>query len=94
MTDWPIMKAVNDVTVNMIMMFLIEEIFMHYSSLKELLFNNSTNLKAQVVEYYLQKLTTCHQNITTYHLWINEKVENYNMDHLSIEIVRASEVEN
>ena len=54
------MKAVNDVTTNTIMMFLIEEIFMHYSLLKELLSDNDTNLKAQVVEYYLQKLTTHH----------------------------------
>ena len=61
------MKAVNDVTANMIMMFLVEEIFMHYDSLKELLSDNSMNLKAQVVEYYLQKLATRHQNITAYH---------------------------
>ena len=60
MTGWPVVKAVNDVTANTIMMFLIEEIFMHYSSLKELLSDNGTNLKAQVVEYYLQKLTTRH----------------------------------
>ena len=42
------------------MIFLIEEIFMHYDSLKELLSDNSMNLKAQVVEYYLQKLITRH----------------------------------
>ena len=72
------MKAVNIVTANMIMMFLIEEIFMHYSSLKELLFNNDTNLKAQVVEYYLQKLTTHYCNTTAYHSQTNKKVENLN----------------
>ena len=59
-------------------MFLIEEIFMHYSSSKELLSDNSMNLKAQVVEYYLQKLATRHQNTTAYHSQINEKVKNLN----------------
>ena len=44
----------------MIMTFLIEEIFIHYNSSKELLSDNNINLKAQVVEYYLQKLTTHH----------------------------------
>ena len=58
MTGWPVVKAMNDVTANMIVMFLIEEIFMHYNSSKELLSDNDINLKAQVVEYYLQKLTT------------------------------------
>ena len=58
----------NDVTANMITMFLIEEIFIHYDSLKELLSDNDMNLKAQVVEYYLQKLTTHYQNTTAYHL--------------------------
>ena len=57
----------NNVITNMIMTFLIKEIFMHYSPLKELLSNNDINLKAQVVKYYLQKLTMCHQNITTYY---------------------------
>ena len=68
----------NDVTANMIMMFLIKEIFMHYSLLKELLLDNNINLKAQVVKYYLQKLTMCHWNTIVYHLWINEKVKNLN----------------
>ena len=39
------MKAVNDVTVNIIMTFLIKEIFLRYSSLKELLSDNNINLK-------------------------------------------------
>ena len=60
MTGWPVVKAVNDVTVNTITTFLVKEIFMHYDSSKELLSDNSMNLKAQVVEYYLQKLTTRH----------------------------------
>ena len=77
-TGWPVVKAVNDVITNTIMTFLIEEIFMHYSPLKELLSDNSMNLKAQVVEYYLQKLTTHHWNTTAYHSWINEKVKNLN----------------
>ena len=75
------MKAVNDVITNTIMMFLIEEIFMHYDSLKELLSDNSMNLKAQVVEYYLQKLATRHWNTTAYHSQINEKVKNLNSTH-------------
>ena len=50
----------NDVITNTIIIFLIEEIFMHYSSLEELLSDHSTNLKVQIVEYYLQKLTTHH----------------------------------
>ena len=44
---------------------------MFYKLLKELLFNNKTNFKADVVKYYLQKLVI-------YHLQINEKIKNFN----------------
>ena len=47
-----------DITVQIITNFLIKEIFMHCRLLKELLFNNKTNLKADIVKYYLQKLVT------------------------------------
>ena len=57
----------NNVTANTIIMFLIEKIFMHYSSSKELLSDNDINLKSQVdrvlsaeVNYMLLK----HKNLS------------------------------
>ena len=65
---WLIIKAVKDVIMQIIINFLIKEIFMHYRSSKELLSNNKTNFKVSIVEYYLQKLVTHHYNIIVYYL--------------------------
>ena len=67
MTDWSVVKTVKDIIVQIIIRFLIKEIFMYYKSLKELLSDNKTNLKVIVVKYYLQKIITCHYNITIYY---------------------------
>ena len=57
---------------------MIKEIFIYYRLLKELLSNNKTNLKADIVKYYSQKLVTYHQNTTVYYSQINKKIENLN----------------
>ena len=56
--DWLIIKAVKDITVQIVVNFLIKEIFIYYELLKELLSDNKTNLKADVVKHYSQKLIT------------------------------------
>ena len=44
--------------MQIIINFLIKEILMHYRSSKELLFNNKTNFKVNIVKYYLKKVVT------------------------------------
>ena len=58
--------------------FLCDEIFMNYSSSRELLFNNNTNFLSHVVTYYLKKLRTQHRTMTFYHSYTNEKIKNLN----------------
>ena len=58
--------------------FLHDNIFTHYKPLKKLLFNNSTNLLAQVVKYYIRKFNIKHRNTTSYHPRTNGKVKNLN----------------
>ena len=58
--------------------FLYNKIFINYSLLRELLFNNDTNFLSCVVIYYLKKLETQHRTMTLYHFCINEKIENLN----------------
>jgi len=58
--------------------FLYNKIFTNYDSLRELLFNNSTNFLSCVVIYYLKKLKTQYRTMTFYYLCINEKIENLN----------------
>jgi len=71
-------KAVSDVMKTIVTDFLCDEIFTNYSSLRELLSDNSTNFLSCVVIYYLKKLRTQHRTMTLYHLHTNEKVENLN----------------
>ncbi len=58
--------------------FLYNKIFINYNSLRELLFNNSTNFLSYVMIYYLKKLETQHRTMTFYYFYINEKIENLN----------------
>jgi len=58
--------------------FLYNKIFINYSLLRELLFNNNTNFLSCVVIYYLKKLETQHRTMTLYYFCINEKIENLN----------------
>lgn len=56
---WPLAKAIKDTEAEKISHFLIQEIFMHYGPPKDSLLDNDTsNLLANVVEYYLPKLYT------------------------------------
>jgi len=71
-------KAVSDAMKTIVADFLYNKIFTNYSSLRELLFNNSTNFLSHVVIYYLKKLETQHRTMTLYHFCINEKIENLN----------------
>lgn len=50
---WLVTKTVKNTEVETVANFLIQEIFMHYESLKELTSDNSTNLLANVIKYYL-----------------------------------------
>lgn len=56
MTGWPITKTVKDMNAEMMIDFLVQEIFMYYAPHKELLSDNSTNLLANIVKYYLAKI--------------------------------------
>jgi len=58
--------------------FLCDEIFINYSSSRELLFNNNINFLSCVVTYYLKKLRTQHRTMTFYYFCTNEKIENLN----------------
>jgi len=58
--------------------FLYNEIFINYSLLRKLLFNNDTNFLSCVVIYYLKKLRTQHRTMTFYYFCINKKIENLN----------------
>ncbi len=58
--------------------FLYNEIFINYSLLRKLLFNNDTNFLSCVVIYYLKKLRTQHRTMTLYYFCINKKIENLN----------------
>jgi len=71
-------KAVSDAMKATVTDFLYDEIFTNYDSLRELLFNNSTNFLSCVVIYYVKKLRTQHRTMTLYHFCINEKIENLN----------------
>ncbi len=77
-TDWSVTKAVLNAMKTIVADFLCNKIFINYSLLRELLFNNSTNFLSCVVIYYLKKLETQHRIMTLYHLCINEKIENLN----------------
>ncbi len=58
--------------------FLYNKIFINYSLLRKLLFNNDTNFLSCVVIYYLKKLRTQHRTMTFYYFCINKKIENLN----------------
>jgi len=58
--------------------FLYNKIFINYSLLSELLFNNSINFLSYVMIYYLKKLRTQHRTMTFYHFCINEKIKKLN----------------
>jgi len=58
--------------------FLYNEIFINYSLLRKLLFNNDINFLSCVVIYYLKKLRTQHRTMTLYYFCINKKIENLN----------------
>ena len=77
-TGWPIIKVVKDIEIETVTNVLVQEIFMHYGSPKELLSDNGTNLLANVVEYYLRKLHIQYRYITAYYCQTNRKVENLN----------------
>jgi len=77
-TDWSVTKAVLNVMKITVINFLYNEIFTNYNSLRELLFNNSTNFLSCVMIYYLKKLKTQYKIMTFYYLCINEKIENLN----------------
>ena len=53
---WLIAKEVKDMEDETVANFLVQEIFMHYESLRELSSDNSINLLANIVEYSLCKL--------------------------------------
>ena len=71
-------KAVSNAIKTTVTDFLYNKIFTNYDSLRELLFNNSTNFLNCVVIYYLKKLETQHRTMTFYYFYINEKIENLN----------------
>ncbi len=71
-------KAVLNVMKAIVADFLYNKIFMNYSLLRKLLFNNDTNFLSCVVIYYLKKLRTQHRTMTFYYFCINEKIENLN----------------
>jgi len=71
-------KAVLNAMKIIIADFLYNKIFINYNSLRELLFNNSTNFFSYVVIYYLKKLRTQYKTMTFYYLCINEKIKNLN----------------
>ena len=77
-TGWPVTRATKDTTVKRVAEFFHDNIFTYYKPPKELLFNNSTNLLAQVVKHYIRKLSTKHRNTTPYHPRTNGKVKNLN----------------
>ncbi len=77
-TDWSVTKAVLNAMKITVADFLYDEIFMNYSSSRELLFNNNINFLSCVVTYYLKKLRTQHRTMTFYHFCTNEKIENLN----------------
>ena len=55
-----------------------EEIFQHYETSNEFLFNNETNFIKNVVKHYLRILVIKHRNTILYHSKRNKKVENLN----------------
>jgi len=71
-------KAVLDAMKTTVADFLCDEIFINYSSSRELLFNNNMNFLNCIVIYYLKKLRTQHKTMTFYYLCTNEKIENLN----------------
>jgi len=73
-----VIKAVLNVMKAIVADFLYNKIFMNYSLLRKLLFNNDTNFLSCVVIYYLKKLRTQHRTMTFYYFCINEKIENLN----------------
>ncbi len=77
-TNWFVTKAVLNATKTTVADFLYNEIFINYSSSRELLFNNDTNFLSYVVIYYLKKLRTQHRTMIFYYSYINEKIENLN----------------
>jgi len=77
-TDWSVTKAVLNAMKTTITDFLYNKIFTNYNSLRELLFNNSTNFLSCVVTYYLKKLRTQYRTMTFYYFCINEKIKNLN----------------
>lgn len=77
-TGWPVAKIVKDIKAEIIANFLVLEIFRYYKLLKKLLSDNSNNLLANVLEYYLQKFYTWYNYIITYYPQINKMFENLN----------------
>jgi len=71
-------KAVSNAMKTTVTDFLCNKIFINYSLLSELLFNNSINFLSYVMIYYLKKLRTQHRTMTFYHFCINEKIKKLN----------------
>ncbi|KAJ5955302.1 hypothetical protein N7501_009581 [Penicillium viridicatum] len=58
--------------------FLYNNIFIVYSVSTEFLIDNSVNLLATSVEYFIKLINTKYRTITLYYLRTNRKVENLN----------------
>ena len=69
---------IKDVKDETVANFLVQEIFIYYGSLKELLSDNITNSLTHKIEYYLRKLHTQNRYIIAYQPRTNGKVENLN----------------
>lgn len=71
-------KAVRDTKAGGVVNFLVQEIFMYYRLLKQLLLDSGTNFLANMVEHYWRKLHTRNRYTIAYCSQINGKVKNLN----------------
>ena len=76
-TGWPLAKATSDATAEQVGDFLFE-IYTTYGAFSELLSDNGTNLTAEMIEWYLNRIGTKHRYTTAYHPQTNGKVERFN----------------
>ena len=77
-TGWPVARATKDALAITIAWFIYEVIFMNYGPPREILTDNGANLDADVIDHYMQILSTTHRHTTPYHPRTNGKVENLN----------------
>ena len=72
------MKILRNITNEIIIDFLYNEIFINYKSFKKLFFDNKTNFLNRIIILYLIRFKTRYRITISYYFRINDKMKNLN----------------